>query len=231
MTDHPAWSDALAAALAPAALAPPALAETGHPGAAADAALQARVLALYAAELHGLPPAEALPWLLRRTARLEARLLALQAAALGAPVLPEGVEPARPGALVLPCDADLVQGGFYPPERAADGTAFRWVGPAPVASVFLPRLRAPLAVRLHVHSAFLPEVMGEVRLALDGGDWVAAARQGEVLSATLSPGPFGHGALLRLDIDTARTESPESRGGTDRRLLSLALSRIEAESR
>jgi hypothetical protein len=226
MTDHPAWSDALAAALAPAALA-----EADHPGTAADAALQARVLALYAAELEGLPPVAVLPWLLRRTARLEARLLGLQALALGAPVLPQGVEPARPGALSLPCDAELVQGGFYPAEQAADGTAFRWVGPGPVATVFLPRLSAPLEIRLHVHSAFLPEVLEEVRLALDGGDWVAAAWRDGVLSATLSPGPFSHGALLRLDIDTARTESPEARGGTDRRALSLALSRIEAASR
>lgn len=220
------WTEALAASLAPATLE-----EATPPGAAADAALQARVLALYAEALQGLPPEQALPWLLRRTALLEARLLALQAQALGAAAPPEGVEPPRPGHLALACDAALVQGGFYPEEQAPDGTVFRWVGPDPVASVFLPRLRAPLELRLHVHTAFLPEVLAEVRLALDGGDWVAAAWRDGVLSATLSPGPFSHGALLRLDIDTARTESPEARGGTDRRRLSLALSRIEAESR
>lgn len=221
------WAKALAATLA----APAALAGADHPGAAIDATLQARVLALYADELRGLTPDQALPWLLRRTALLEARLLGLQAAALGAPVLPAGVEPARPGTLDLSCDAALVQGGFYPAEQAADGTAFRWIGPAPEACVFLPRLSAPLEIRLHVHSAFLPEVMDAVRLSLDGGDQVAATRQGDVLSAVLRPGPLGHGALLRLDIDTARTESPEARGGTDRRRLSLALSRIEAASR
>jgi hypothetical protein len=209
-------------------------------GAQADASLQARVLDLYARELGGLEEADSLRWLLRRMAMIEARLLALQAHVVlptdpdGAEALLEDEDPVAPGALRLACDADLVQGGFHPAETSAEGLAFRWIGPAPQANVFLPRMRLPLEARLHVYSAFLPEVVPEVRLALDGGEWVPVAvresRDGLVLSARLEAGPLSHGGLLRLDIDTVRTESPLSRGGSDGRQFSLALSAIEVES-
>ncbi|MBO1075793.1 hypothetical protein [Roseomonas marmotae] len=199
----------------------------GGPG---ERAMQARILDLYARELKGLEGDEALSWLLRRMAMIEARLHNLR---------PDDGDPleeadAPPRLLRLACDAELVQGGFYPAERSAEGVEFRWIGPSPQANVFLPRMRLPLEVRLHVHSAFVPEVVPEVRLSLDGGPWkpvmVREGRDGLVLSAVLEAGPMGHGGLLRLDIDTIRTDSPGRRGGTDGRHLSLALSAIEAES-
>jgi len=213
--------------------------ETVEPGpvpaaaSGADPALQARLLALYAGELSGLPAEAARDWLLRRVAGLEAALLALQA-----PAAPEPEPPAPPGPVLLPCDEALPQGGFYPAEATGAGLPFRWIGPAPLATVFLPRLRLPAVVRLRVLFAFLPEMPDQVRLGLDGGDWVAAKRRpvpdgsglAAVLEATLPPGPLPHGALMRLDIDTTRTVSPQARGGTDERFLSLALSSIEAES-
>jgi hypothetical protein len=205
-------------------------------GVQADLVLQARVMDLYAEQLQSLPEAEALPWLLRRMAMIEARLLGLQSGALGqSEAVLTMAEDAPPATLLnLPCDADLVQSGFYAAERSQDGVAFRWVGPDPRATVFLPRLRTPVTIRLRVLSAFLPEVLDEVRMALDGGEWVPATRLegvGDVtLSAVLPAGPIGHAGLLRLDIDTARTESPLTRGSTDERHLSLAFSAIEAES-
>lgn len=200
----------------------------------ADPALQARLLALYAGELSGLPDEAARDWLLRRVAGLEAALLALQAPA----AMPEPEPPAPPGPVLLPCDEALPQGGFYPAEATGTGLPFRWIGPAPLATVFLPCLRLPAVVRLRVLFAFLPDMPDQVRLALDGGDWVSARRRpvpegsglAAVLEATLPPGPLPHGALMRLDIDTTRTVSPQARGGTDERFLSLALSSIEAES-
>ena len=133
-------------------------------------------------------------------------------------------------ATMLVCDADLVQGGFYPAEQSQDGTIFRWIGPAPLATVFLPPLSVPLEIRLHIHSAFVPEVLGHVRMALDGGAWTPAVllEQGGTtqLRACPRPGPMAHLGTLRLDIDTLRTESPRQRGQMDDRALSLALSVI-----
>jgi hypothetical protein len=213
------------------------LTDAEAPGLQADLLLQARVMDLYAQQLQALPDEEAIPWLLRRMAMIEARLLAVQSQALSlAPETTLAAADSPPASnIMLPCDAVLVQGGFYPAELSRDGVAFRWIGPAPLATVFLPRMRAPLTIRLHVHSAFVPAVLDEVRLALDGGEWVSATRldgaAGSVLTAILAPGPVNHAGLLRLDIDTARTASPQATGGTDTRHLSLALSCIEAESR
>lgn len=132
--------------------------------------------------------------------------------------------------VTIDCDAALVQAGFYPEERAPGGQPFRWIGPEPVAVIFLPPLEAPVEVSLRVHSAFLPEVLEEVRLALDGGAWVPAVLRRDAtglwLSACLPPGPVAHLGALRLDIDTHRTASPRERGEMDTRHLSLALSSV-----
>lgn len=134
------------------------------------------------------------------------------------------------------CDATLVQGGFYPPEQSPDGTAFRWIGPSPLATVFLPKpgtgmdADSTLNVTLHIYSAFVPEVLEEVQLALDGGPWVPAAlcrdASGTRIAACLKPGPVAHLGAMRLDIDSVRTQSPKERGEMDERRLSLALSVI-----
>jgi hypothetical protein len=130
----------------------------------------------------------------------------------------------------LICDATLVESGFYPAEQSQGGTIFRWIGPQPLAAVFLPPIPAPVEVSLHIHSAFLPDVLDEVRMALDGGEWVPAIlrqdAQGTRLCACLQPGPMAHLGALRLDIDSVRTETPRQRGETDGRHLSLALSAV-----
>jgi hypothetical protein len=131
----------------------------------------------------------------------------------------------------LICDADLVQAGFYPAEVSEAGISFRWIGPDPVATVFLPPLGPLVEVILRVESAFVPEVLEEVRLSLDGGSWVPTllwqgADGATTLSARLEAGPMAHLGALRLDIDSIRTESPRQRGGTDERPLSVALAAI-----
>lgn len=137
----------------------------------------------------------------------------------------------NPGPETLICDADLVQAGFYPAEVSEDGIPFRWIGPGPVATVFLPPLGQRVEVVLRVHSAFVLAVLEEVRLSLDGGPWVPTVLWqdtdgGTRLSARLAAGPMTHLGALRLDIDSIRTESPRQRGGTDDRPLSLALAAI-----
>ncbi len=136
-------------------------------------------------------------------------------------------------AATFPCDATLVQGGFYPPERSAEGISFRWIGPMPQATIFLPKPAEPaplVSVALSVHSAFIPDVLEGVRLALDGGPWVTAVlcrdSLGTRLTACLRPGPLPHVGAHRLDIDSLRTQSPRERGETDDRRLSIALSSV-----
>jgi hypothetical protein len=200
------------------------------------AEIETRVLALQAATLAGAPglaPAD----------------VAAPAAAPG----PAAPGPAAPGPAAAPAsvpaawpvepdftqpksatvlfDDEAVQTGFYPAETAPDGSMFRWLGPAPQASVFLPKAQLPVKVTITVHSAFVPEAIGDVRIALDGGDWVRVTaerfRNGYVLLARPPAGPITHAGTMRLDIDAVRTASPSARGEQDTRDLAIAISRIE----
>ena len=212
-----------------------------------DRALERRILARYAEELAGLPAEEAAAWLLRRLAAVEAmQITALSgtrprewadpkpAAVLVLEPIEQPPEPPLPRETVMSCDATLAQEGFHAAETDATGRTFRWIGPEPRATVFLPQVAQPAELRLHVHSAFCPEVLAEIRLSVDGGPWETAAVEGaaggQVLVARPLPGGCRHVGSIRLDIDAVRTASPLSRGGADARLLGIALWRIEARS-
>jgi hypothetical protein len=172
-------------------------------------------------------------------ATIEARVLTLGGAALKedgqpeAPTVDDGVLLPRFASVTF--DSDLVQTGFYPAEVTADdATPFRWLGPEPQASVFLPKLAGPVEVVITVISAFVPDVLEKTRLSLDDGESVGVEveKRGHryTLTAKLMPGVMSHAGSMRLDIDAVQTETPKARGQTDSRYLSLAISRIEIKS-
>lgn len=212
-----------------------------------DLALQRRILDRYTDELAGLSPEAAAAWLLQRLAAMEAMQLTLNSgvrlmdwgdpgpAAVQAldPVQPEA-EPPLPAEAAVTCDREMLQEGFYDAEVSAAGSSFRWIGPEPRAAVFLPRVAQPAEIRLHLQSAFCPEVLGEVRVALDGGAWATVTLEegpeGRVLIAQPPPPEEGRAGAMRLDIDVVRTDSPLNRGQSDPRMLGIALRQIEARS-
>ncbi len=208
-----------------------------------DQYLHTKVLNNYREQLEGLEGAEAFAWLLHRMAEIETRLLALQAAAI-APSAPPAATPApdlttwpvrqdfsRPKSATILLDNEVVATGFYSAENAPDGTMFRWIGPTPQASVFIPNVQLPVEVVILVRSAFLPEVIGDIRIALDGGDWSRATveKVGNRYTLTARPeaGLITHAGTMRLDIDALRAESPSNRGEKDTRNLAIAISQIE----
>lgn len=220
------------------------LRDSDHSGTAVDQALRARVLSSYAQELSGLAPEASGRWLLERLATLESRLIAVQSArwhgeapAAPTPPAPPPVAPVVADEVVLPrrilmtCDESLIGEGFYPLERSGEGTPFYWLGPAPRATVLLPKLAAPVEVRLRLHAAFVPEVLPEIRLSLDGGAWTPVRVEEEAGRVTLvaapPPGEAARPASMRLGIDAVRTESPASKGEADSRQLGIALERID----
>lgn len=141
-------------------------------------------------------------------------------------------KPALPKSLIMPCDAALVNKGFYDAERTPQGRSFRWIGPEPRATLYLPRIEAPLELRLHLHGAFVREALPLVRVSLDKGAWagvrVTQGSEGTVLVARPAAGDPGQPQVMRLDIDAAMADSPANRGEPDRRVLSIALAAVEA---
>lgn len=226
-----------------------------------DHALQRRVLGTYAEDLAGLGPDETARWVLQRLAMLEARLLTVQAgqwqggvdvppfvaAARPAP-LPEAAAPATPVVIapvvaeeaMLPTravvlfDEALSTEGFYRIEKHPKGDTFCWLGPTPLASLFIPKLRGPVEVRLHVLYTFVPDVLDATRVALDGGEWttVSVLREAGDIVLIARP-PVGDRSLpvtMRLDIDAVRTDSPKRHGKNDGRELSIAIRRVEVKT-
>lgn len=205
-------------------------------GALIDQHLQARVLQNYRDQLDGLEGADAMAWLLHRMAEIEARLLAVQLATArpdGAS-LPAAADFALPRSAVVPFDENLAEAGFYPAEEAPDGRMFRWLGPAPQASVFLPKLQLPVEICIKVHSAFVRHAIDQVRVALDGGEWVGVQVRhhegGFDLTARPLAGPITHAGTMRLDIDAVVSESPAAKGENDDRSLSIAIAGIDVAS-
>ena len=227
------------------------LRDTDPKGAGLDQAMRRRMLSTYAQELSDLAPDASGRWLLDRMAAIESRLLAVQAAQVqaqmqtqvtprslpvrGAPasggVAPEIAEEVLlPRRVALVCDENLTREGFYGIERGGNGKPFYWLGPDPTAMVFLPKLAAPVEVRLHIQSAFVPDVLPDIRVALDGGAWTQVRVEGTegriVLVAAPPVGSERRAASMRLDIDAVRTESPADKGGSDPRRLGIAIEEI-----
>lgn len=221
-----------------------------------DQALQRRVLSTYAEDLAGLSPEETARWVLQRMAMLEARLLTVQAgqwqggvdvppfvAARPAP-LPEAAAPAiapvvaeeamLPTRAIVLFDEALSTEGFYRIEKHPKGDTFCWLGPTPLASLFIPKLRGPVEVRLYVLYTFVPDVLDTTRVALDGGAWttVSVLREAGDIILVARP-PVGESSLpvtMRLDIDAIRTDSPKRQGKNDGRELSIAIRRVEVKT-
>ncbi|MBI0534677.1 hypothetical protein D9599_03720 [Roseomonas sp. KE2513] len=217
------------------------LREADPKGAAIDQAMRQRMLSAYAQELSELTPDASSRWLLDRMATIESRLIAVQAAQWHAQSLPAAAAGGAGGIVaedvVLPrrvlvtCDESMTSEGFYAVERNRAGKPFLWLGPEPHASIFIPKLVAPVEVRLHLQSAFVPDVLDEMRLSLDGGEWTQVSVEKPegrvVLVAAPPPGAARRAASMKLEIDAIRTESPASRGGSDTRRLGIALEEIE----
>lgn len=199
------------------------------------AGIEAQVIALQqahaAAEARPATPAPA------RSARKPAAARAGGPASAPAPTPPPAAAPPRPALprrVIAPCDDALVHKGFYEAERSPQGRSFRWIGPEPRATLFLPRVEAPVEVRLHLYGAFVREAIPLVKVSLDKGAWAAVTvtqdREGIVLTARPVSGDPGTAPVSRLDIDAAVSDSPANRGEADDRVLSIALSAVEAVS-
>jgi len=203
--------------------------------------LERAALESYQDEISGLSGPDGLQWLMRRMARIEASLAVLQAALLGgdaaAAATPEaaaaGVESEvvfEPRAVSVDMDENVVQTGFYHHENLPSGRSFRWLGPDPLASVYLPRIDGPVRVVIRAMKAFDGVPLDETRVCVDGGEWtgVAAERDDGVLKLTATPrrGAAPATSTTRVDIDCIRTASPE---GGDTRLLGIAIYGVDLE--
>jgi hypothetical protein len=134
-------------------------------------------------------------------------------------------------ALALRFDAELRCMGLYDTETRAGRPPLRWVGPATKAEIWLPRLEAPLELRFAVAGVFVADVLKEIRFSVDGGEWTKPDIQEvdgvRLLRLRPVPGQAGPGETMHVAIDTVLQDSPVNRGGTDKRKLSIAFSRVE----
>ena len=215
------------------------LPDTRSAGELVDQNLKCRVLQNYREQLASLHDGEAVRWLIERLASLEVRVMLLQSAAIAAPTAgPVDFSSAmpdesffQPDPVTIPFDSTLVQTGFFPAEQGPDGPPYRWLGPDPVASVVLPRIGATIRVIVTILSAHVQDAVANMRLSLDGGEWVGVEvqRVGNLAAptATVSAGPDHCGTTMRLSFDVGRTESPLEQGGQDKRRLSVAISKLD----
>ena len=135
-----------------------------------------------------------------------------------------------PDRVVVSADDRLVCMGFYDPERDSDGRFFRWVGPDTRATLFVPRVKAPFEVRLHVSAIYVPAAIEQTRVSIDGGDWIPVRHEGSVLLCRPHPGAVHDEQRVTLDIDVGASASPADRGLEDTRQLSLAFYAMELEA-
>jgi hypothetical protein len=195
--------------------------------------LEVEALDSFGEQLRGASEAESASWLIRRMARLEARVNALT-------LMFDRLEtkldaaPAEPEAHVLWMDENVVQEGFHYAERTQSGVCFRWLGPEPAARVYLPKIRLPLKLTL-VLAAVYPGIQVEnARVSFNGGAWAPVEVErldgSTVLRCRPEPGPNCDGLLHFLDIDCGATFRPADEGAADVRRIGVALSRIEMAS-
>lgn len=204
--------------------------------------LERAALESYQDEIAGLSGPDGLQWLMRRMARIEASLAILQAALLGEGASPEAPPAApataaaesevvfEPRSVSVDLDENVVQTGFYHHENLPSGRSFRWLGPDPLASVYLPRIDGPVRVVIRAMKAFDGVPLDETRVCVDGGEWapVTAEREDGVLKLIATPrrGAAPATATTRVDIDCGRTASPQ---GGDTRLLGIAIYGVDLE--
>ncbi len=127
--------------------------------------------------------------------------------------------------------------GWQMPEtHPVTGAGFRWIGPLPEATLFLPLRRSrPLELRLTVQKAITPEVLAGLRLRVDDHEVALRAEpdagDGEppLLLVGRVPATSGTPAdTARLRFSVESTNSPAALGrAPDRRQLGVAFSRLE----
>jgi len=208
--------------------------------------LQLEALQAAGEELNNSSQAETIAWLVKKVAVLEARVHALAFALHERETQAhhgngKDIEPPVDGLSLLSLapsqsvsvemDENVIQEGFYAPERTKEEKPFRWLGPNPIARVYVQKSKKPLDLKLHVNTAFKGVELEAVRVALNGGTWATAevkrAGAAYVLSFRPEPGSDDSGLTDYVDIDCGVTYSPASEGGTDKRKLGIALARIE----
>ena len=124
--------------------------------------------------------------------------------------------------------------GWQMPEtHPVTGAGFRWIGPLPEASLFLPlRRERDLDLRLTVQKAITPEVLAGLRLRVDDDEvdlQVEGEGDGEPPLVLVGRVPASTGdAAGRLHFSVASTTSPAALDrAPDRRQLGVAFSRLE----
>jgi hypothetical protein len=125
---------------------------------------------------------------------------------------------------------DFVQAGagFHQLEYSPSGLPYRWTGPGPSAHLtfWLDRTR-PILVRIAVHSFGATGEETPIQIDVDGEPFLAPREPGMLglLAGPVpprdTPGP------THVTIHAPQVFSPARAGGSDTRLLGLALSRIE----
>lgn len=195
--------------------------------------LELEALDTFGEHLRGASDLEGVSWLIRRVAQLEARVNALT---LMFGRLETNLEPpqAQPDRSVIWMDESVVQEGFHYAERTQSDVCFRWLGPEPVARVYLPKIRLPLRLTLVLAAVYAGIQIEGVRIAFNGGPWtpveVDRLDGWDALRCQPAPGPCGDGLLHFVDIDCGATYSPADEGAPDIRKIGVALSRIEMAS-
>jgi hypothetical protein len=195
--------------------------------------LELEALDRFGAQLKGASDLESVSWLIRRVAQLEARVNALTLT-LGrweADREPPQPEPQRH---VVKMDQSVVQEGFHYVERMQGDVCFRWIGPAPKARVYLPKIRMPLELTLVVASSYKGVQPEAARVAFNDGPWTPVTAErvegSTVLRCRPPSGPSRDGLVHFVDIDCGATFRPADDGASDVRKIGLALSRIEMVS-
>lgn len=131
----------------------------------------------------------------------------------------------------LSFDYQLPGTGWYPPEYDPDGQIFRWLGPAPQATVVL-RLPPDRPIRLSGHIAFGvgPEILESLTLTAEQTPvplyLVPTTRYGYTFSATIPSGAAAAAGLTCLTFRVSHTVIPHELDplSTDTRSISLAFS-------
>ena len=197
--------------------------------------LELEALDTFSDQLRGASDLESVSWLIRRVAQLEARVNALSLAfgRLETNLDAQQMQ-AEPDRNVVWMDENVVQVGFHYVERTQGGACFRWLGPEPVARVYLPKIRLPLKLTLVLAAVYTGIRIEAVRVALNDGAWTAVEVDrvdgSTALRCQPESGPSRDGLVYFLDIDCGATFRPADEGAPDIRKIGVALSRIEMAS-
>lgn len=171
-------------------------------------------------------------------ARMDAyeRILQIRDAA-GPAARPQPEAPAASTSFIpLPAHFDIAadqllpaQDGFYQLEWGPEGP-FRWTGPAPEVhfEAWIDRSQ-PLVATVHIFHFGIPANAKDLTIEVDGAAY-GFKRQGEskiLRSDPIAPRP-GSGST-RLTLRIPHVHSPSARGGTDKRMLGVALQRLRLD--